>query len=93
MGLEDDPNTIYGTTLPHKRDIHQVVMLWASSVIGPYFSQNDVGERHKTMLTDLFSPELNNMEVDVIWFQQNGAMYHTADSMMDILHERFEGLE
>lgn len=72
---------------------------WAGGVIGPYFFENDVGEaitingeRYRTMLTDFFWPKLNDMEVDDMWFQQDGATCHTADATMDILHERFEGM-
>ena len=39
-----------------------------------------------------FWPKLNDMEVDDMWFQQDGATCHTADATMDILHERFEGM-
>ncbi|EFN77040.1 hypothetical protein EAI_10270, partial [Harpegnathos saltator] len=69
---------------------------WAGGVISPYFFKNDVGEaitvngeRYRTMITNIFWPKLNDMDVDNMWFQQDGATCHTADATMDILHERF----
>lgn len=32
------------------------------------------------------------MDVDTMWFQQNGAICHTAYATMKILHEEFEGV-
>jgi len=32
------------------------------------------------------------MDTDNMWFQQEGATYHTSHATMDILHERFEGM-
>ncbi|EFN81170.1 hypothetical protein EAI_00691, partial [Harpegnathos saltator] len=53
---------------------------WAGGVIGPYFFENDVGvaitvngERYRTMITNFFWPKLNDMDVDDMWFQQDGA--------------------
>lgn len=72
---------------------------WVGGVIGPYFFQNDGGEaitvngdRYRTMITDFFWPRLNNMNMNDMWFQQDGATCHTADATMNILRERFEGM-
>ena len=69
---------------------------WAGGVIGPYFFENDVGEavtvnseRYTTMITNFLWPILNHMDLDDMWFQQDGATCHTANATIDILHERF----
>lgn len=71
---------------------------WAGGIIGPHFFENDVGEaitvngeRYRRMITDFLWPILNDMDVDDMWIQQDGATCHTADATMDVLHERFEG--
>jgi len=35
---------------------------------------------------------MDDMDIDNMWFQQDGATCHTPDATMDILHERFEGM-
>ena len=44
------------------------------------------------MITDLFWPKLNDMDVEGMWLTQDGATCHTADATMDILHEGFQGM-
>ena len=44
------------------------------------------------MITDFFWPKLKDMDVVDMWFQQEGATYHTVNATMDILHELFEDL-
>lgn len=53
---------------------------WSGGVIGPYFFENDAGAtvsvnglRYRTMLTDFFWPEIDAMDVDDVYFQQDGA--------------------
>ncbi|GFU90421.1 transposable element Tc3 transposase [Trichonephila clavipes] len=59
--------------------------LWAGGIIGPYFFKNDEGhnvtvngDRYRAMITNFFIPELNNHDVQELWFQQDGATCHTA---------------
>ncbi|GFT47523.1 transposable element Tc3 transposase [Trichonephila clavipes] len=78
--------------------------LWAGGIIGPYF-KNDEGHnvtvngyRYRAMITNFFIPELNNHDVQELWFQQDGATCHTAratiyllkDTLGDRLILRFE---
>ncbi|GFT25488.1 transposable element Tc3 transposase [Trichonephila clavipes] len=37
------------------------------------------------MITNLFIPELNNHDVQELWFQQDGATCHTARATIDLL--------
>ena len=59
--------------------------LWAGGIFGPYIFRNERnqpvtvnGERYRTMITIFFWPELDDMDLDDNWFQQDGATSHTA---------------
>ncbi|GFU68143.1 hypothetical protein TNCV_248071 [Trichonephila clavipes] len=41
------------------------------------------------MITNFFIPELNNHDVQELWFQQDGATCHTARAAIDILKDTF----
>ncbi|GFS67722.1 uncharacterized protein TNCV_4363911 [Trichonephila clavipes] len=41
------------------------------------------------MITNLFTPELNNHDVQELWFQQDGATCHTARATIDLLKDTF----
>ncbi|GFU62878.1 ADAM 17-like protease [Trichonephila clavipes] len=65
--------------------------LWAGGIIGPYFFKNDEGhnvtvngDRYRAMITNFFIPELNNHDVQELWFQQDGATCHTARATIDL---------
>lgn len=68
----------------------------AGGVIGPYFFFNDAGnaitvneDRYRSMLTDFFLPELVRLGLNKMWFQQDGATWHTANLTIDLLKETF----
>ncbi|GFS81083.1 putative transposable element [Trichonephila clavipes] len=70
--------------------------LWAGGFIGPYFFKNDEGhnvtvngDRYRAMITNFFIPELNNHDVQELWFQQDGATCHTARATIDLLKDTF----
>ncbi|GFU77977.1 putative DD41D transposase [Trichonephila clavipes] len=70
--------------------------LWAGEIIGPYFFKNDEGrnvtdngDRYRSILTNFFIPELNNHDVQELWFQQEGATCHTARATIDLLKDTF----
>ncbi|GFU56228.1 DUF4817 domain-containing protein [Trichonephila clavipes] len=70
--------------------------LWAGGIIGPYFFKNDEGhdvtvngDRYRAMITNFFIPELNNHDVQELWFQQDGATCHTARASIDLLKDTF----
>ncbi|GFY15131.1 transposable element Tcb2 transposase [Trichonephila clavipes] len=65
--------------------------LWAGGIIGPYFFKNDEGhnvtvnsDRYRAMITNFFIPELNNHDVQELWFQQDGATCHIARTTIDL---------
>ncbi|GFV04564.1 RNase H domain-containing protein [Trichonephila clavipes] len=41
------------------------------------------------MITNFFIPELNNHDVQEMWFQQDGAICHTARATIDLLKDTF----
>lgn len=72
--------------------------LWAGGIIGPYFFENEAGQavtvtgvRYREMITTFLWPELDDMNVDDMWFQQDGATCHTANETMALLRTKFNG--
>ncbi|GFS77409.1 transposable element Tc3 transposase [Trichonephila clavipes] len=47
------------------------------------------GDRYRAMITNFFIPELNNNDVQELWFQQDGATCHTARATIDLLKDTF----
>ena len=84
-----------------KTPLHpQKVSLWcgfhSGGVIGPYFlvDENDRhvtvnGERYCTMLEDYLWPELDELDINDMWFQQDGATSQTARITTDLLKGEF----
>ncbi|GFU58734.1 transposable element Tc3 transposase [Trichonephila clavipes] len=90
---------VYVETPLHPEKLTVWCTLWAGGIIGPYFFKNDKGhnvtvngDRYRAMITNFFIPELNNHDVQELWFQQDGATCHTAratiDSLKDTLGDR-----
>ncbi|GFV99871.1 transposable element Tc3 transposase [Trichonephila clavipes] len=60
----------------------------------PYFFKNDEGhnvtvngDRYRAIITNFFIPELNNNDVQELWFQLDGATCHTACATIDLLKD------
>ncbi|GFV89273.1 hypothetical protein TNCV_286061 [Trichonephila clavipes] len=47
------------------------------------------GDRYRARITNFFIPELNNHDVQELWFQQDGATCHTARATIDLLKDTF----
>ncbi|GFU64425.1 DUF4817 domain-containing protein [Trichonephila clavipes] len=47
------------------------------------------GDRYRAMITNFFIPELNNHDVQELWFRQDGATCHTARATIDLLKDTF----
>ncbi|GFW41950.1 putative DD41D transposase [Trichonephila clavipes] len=87
---------VYVETPLHPEKLTVWCALWASGIIGPYFFKNDEGhnvtvngDRYRAMITNFFIPELNNHDVQELWFQQDGATCHTARATIDLLKDTF----
>ncbi|GFV51654.1 transposable element Tc3 transposase [Trichonephila clavipes] len=87
---------VYVETPLHPEKLTVWCALWAGGIIGPYFFKNDEGhnvtvngDRYRAMITTFFIPELNNHDVQELWFQQDGATCHTARATIDLLKDTF----
>ncbi|GFV93338.1 DUF4817 domain-containing protein [Trichonephila clavipes] len=47
------------------------------------------GDRYRAMITNFFIPELNNHDIQELWFQREGATCHTARATIDLLKDTF----
>ena len=43
------------------------------------------GDRYRSVLNEFFSTKIEKEDIGNIWFQQDGAMCHTAEATLDIL--------
>ncbi|GFU84679.1 uncharacterized protein TNCV_3782051 [Trichonephila clavipes] len=87
---------VYVKTPLHPEKLTVWCALWAGGIIGPYFFKNDAGhnvtingDRYRAMITNFFIPELNNHDVQELWFQQDGATCHTVRATIDLLKDTF----
>ncbi|GFV45529.1 uncharacterized protein TNCV_4855511 [Trichonephila clavipes] len=78
---EANPQVYFETPL-HPEKLTFFCALWAG---GESFFKNDEGhnvtvngDRYRAMITNFFIPELNNHDVQELWFQQDGATCRTA---------------
>ncbi|GFV28949.1 DUF4817 domain-containing protein [Trichonephila clavipes] len=69
---------VYVETPLHPEKLTVWCALWAGGIIGPYFFKNDGGhhhnvtvngDRYRAMITNFYIPELNNHDVQELWFQ------------------------
>ncbi|GFV90263.1 putative transposable element [Trichonephila clavipes] len=87
---------VYVETPLHPEKLTVWCALWAGGIIGLYFFKKDEGhnvtvngDRYRAMITNFFIPELNNHDVQELWFQQDGATCHTARATIDLLKDTF----
>ncbi|GFV03513.1 RNase H domain-containing protein [Trichonephila clavipes] len=91
---EANPQVYIKTPLhPEKLTVWRA--LWAGGIIDPYYFKNDEGhnvtvngDRYRAMITNFFTPDLNNHDVQELWFQQDGATCLTARTTIDLLKDR-----
>ncbi|GFW68419.1 transposable element Tc3 transposase [Trichonephila clavipes] len=83
---------VYVETPLHPERLTVWCALWAGGIL----LQNDEGhnvtvngDRYRAMITNFFIPELNNHDVQELWFQQDGATCHTARATIDLLKDTF----
>ncbi|GFV44985.1 transposable element Tc3 transposase [Trichonephila clavipes] len=86
---------VYVETPLHPEKLTVWCALWFGGIIGPYFKNDEGhnvivnGDRYRAMITNFFIPELNNHDVQELWFHQDGATYHTARATIDLLKDTF----
>ncbi|GFT58833.1 HSP70 family member 2 [Trichonephila clavipes] len=82
---------VYVETPLHPEKLTVWCALWAGGILrfkndeGHNVTVN--GDRYRAMNTNLFIPELNNHDVQELWFQQDGATCHTARATIDLLKD------
>ncbi|GFU81400.1 uncharacterized protein TNCV_1380681 [Trichonephila clavipes] len=94
---------VYVETPLHQEKLNVWCALWAGGIIGQYFFKNDEGhhvtvngDRYRAMITNFFIllySELNNHDVQELWFQQDGATCHSARATIDLLKDTFSTCE
>ena len=69
---------------------------WAGRIIGPYFFENEDGAavpvhglRYRTMINEFLWSELEDMDVEDDYFQQDGATCHTSGETIDLFRGKF----
>ena len=72
---ESNPHVLHESSL-YPEKITVWCGLWVGGVIWPYFCRDDQdrhvtvnGNRYRSMITEYFWPQLNNMNLEDIWFQ------------------------
>ena len=68
--------------------------LQAGGVIGPYFFRDDQDRhvtvnRYRSMITEYFWHQLDDMDLKDMWFQQDGATSPTANVTINLLASKF----
>ncbi|GFU31545.1 uncharacterized protein TNCV_3539431 [Trichonephila clavipes] len=81
------------------RYIQKKLTVWCALWAGGIFFKNDEGhsvtvngDRCRAMITNFFIPELNNQDVQELWFQQDGATCHTDRATIYLLKDTFGDL-
>ncbi|GFU83700.1 DUF4817 domain-containing protein [Trichonephila clavipes] len=102
MATSTDKTAAFGVKLIHKcmskhRYIQKTDCLVCFMGWWKSFFKNDEGhnvtvngDRYRAMITNFFIPELNNHNVQELWFQQDGATCHTARATIDLLKDTFD---
>ena len=74
-----------------------MVALCSCGVIGPFFFENQEeetvtvnGDRYRAMLKEFLFTKIEEKNIGNIWFQQDGATCHTAETTLDDLRPVFE---
>ncbi|GFW81127.1 hypothetical protein TNCV_4804951 [Trichonephila clavipes] len=85
---EANPQVYVETPLhPEKLTVYGLVESFFKNDDGHNVTVN--GDRYRAMITNFFIPELNNHDVQELWFQQDGATCHTARATIDLLKDTF----
>ena len=92
---EENPRVIFEKQL-HPQKVTVWCGFWSGGLIGPYFFENETGQavtvngaRYRTMITNFLFDELEHIDVQNMWFQQDGATCHTATETINLLKEKF----
>ena len=72
------------------------ITVWCGGVIGPYFFPDEQdryitenGKRYRSMITEYFWSQLDDMGLEDMWFRQDGATSHTSNVIINLLETKF----
>ena len=72
-------------TLTHPKRVTVWCGFWSRGIIGQYFFENEQGQavtvngdRYRAMLNEFLFTKIEEEDIANIWFQQEGATFHTA---------------
>ncbi|EFN85184.1 hypothetical protein EAI_06378, partial [Harpegnathos saltator] len=92
----ENPRVIVDEKQMHPQRVTVWCGFWVGGIIGPFFFENVAGQaitvngvRYRDVIIQSFVPKLQVMDVDDMWFQQDGATCHTARETIQLLHESF----
>ena len=70
---------------------------WSRGIIRQFFFENEQGnavidnsDRYRAILYEFLLTKIKEEYIGNVWFQQDGATYHTAEATLDILRPVFE---
>ncbi|GFW94682.1 uncharacterized protein TNCV_4247221 [Trichonephila clavipes] len=95
MATSTNKTAAFGVKLIHKcMSKHRYIQknsLLVESLFKNYEGHNVTvnGDRYRAMITNFFIPELNNHDVQELWFQQDGATCLSARATIDLLKDTF----
>ena len=90
-----NPHVLHESSL-HSDKITVWCGLWAGGVGWPYFLRDDQdrhvtvnGNRYLSLITEYFLPQLDDMDLKDMWFQQDGTTSLTANVAINLLETKF----
>ena len=91
---------IWGTYIEkptHPKQVTVCCGFWSRGIIGPFVFENEQGEavtvngaRYRPMLNEFLFTKIEEEDIGNIWFQQDYATCHTAETTLDVLRPVFE---
>ena len=92
----ENPNVIIEKPM-HPQRVIVWCEFWYGDIIGPFFFENEQGaavmangERYSAMLNEFLLSKIEEDDMDDIWFQQDGAICHTANVTIDLMRTVFK---
>ena len=94
-GTENQNAYIEKSTHPKRATVWRG--FWSRGIIGPFYFENEQretvtvdGDRYQAMLNEFMFTKIEEEDISNIWFQQDDATCHTAETTLDVLRPVFE---
>ena len=76
----------------HPKRVTVYCGFWSRGIIGPFFFENEQeeavtvnGDRYRPVLNEFLFTKIEEEDIGNIWFQQDDAIFHTAEATLDVL--------